>query len=178
MRRNVILLTICTLCVVVCVWLIVSSKKQTKPQRPNFTVVLKDSIYIEYGVDLTDTKPMLNIIESNVIDELKSSIPSNAEYFFEIDNSVPSFDFYERARILKWDEEGKELFPGTISVGAILGFHHMVGNSTEGMRAITQQNIEAGLEEVKPYQGSFTLKIGDYSETFNFDYYVIEVFLN
>lgn len=176
-KKWVVLLT-CVLLVSIVFWSVFKRSDNPKVEKPNFKVVLKESIYVEYGIDLNDPAPLLNIIESNVIDELESIIPSNAEYIFDIDNSKESYDFYERAKILGWDEEGKELFPGNFGVGDILGYHKMVGNSAEATKAITQKNEELGLEEIKPFKGEFTLKIGNYTEKFEFDYYVIEVFKN
>lgn len=47
---------------------------QNRITKPDFTIVLKESIYIEYGVDVYSDDTLLNIIESHVIDELKSEV--------------------------------------------------------------------------------------------------------
>ena len=177
-NRKKIVVVVSVLLISIIIWGYASMNNDTKVKKPKFKVVLKESIYIEYGVDLNDSNALLNVVESHVIDEVKSYIPSNAEFTFDIDNSEESFNFYERAKILRWDEEGKEVYPGYVSVGDILAFHKMVGNSVEGMKAITQKNEEFGLEEVKPHEGEFTLKIGNYYEKFDFEYYVVDFEIN
>lgn len=52
--------------------------------RPQFTIALKESIYVEYGVDLYNEQPLNNIIESDVIEEIYSSIPVHARYEFKL----------------------------------------------------------------------------------------------
>ncbi len=178
MKKRKIILILLTIAVFASVLIIKNYLRQKKITKPDFTIVLKESIYIEYGVDVYRDDTLLNIIESHVIDELKSEVPSNATYEYEIDNSKASFNYLDRAKALEWDKEGTEMFPGRLSNGAIPSFYYSAANSKAYMDALTSKNTQYGLEEIKPLNGNFIITIGEYSERIYFDYYVVDLEIN
>ncbi|QIK69450.1 hypothetical protein G7062_03700 [Erysipelothrix sp. HDW6C] len=170
-KRLCIFLSSSTLIIVVALaWYITQ-----KPKRPDFTVVLQERIFVEYNANVSP-ETVASLVQFYIVDWEKTDIPDIARYTLEIDSHVKSFNYRQRALQLGWDEEGRQITSNYTSVGDVTAFYYTIPGNVELFDVLVSADPSRNIEKIVPQTGHFTITIGDYSEGYDFEYYVIEVF--
>lgn len=143
----------------------------TKKDASHFNLQVNDRIYFEYDVDYDNPVTINNKIFKNITET--DSLELTFEYNFSTETK--SFNYYSRAQRLDWDKEGKEIVPGFTSVGAVTSFYYTVEGNDAAFDALIGANDAKFMPKAPHKTGQVTVSDGIGSETYEFDYYVIDV---
>ena len=143
----------------------------TKKDASHFNLQVNNRIYFDYDEDYSNKPQIVNPI---IFKNLTESGSRNLTFEYDFSTETKSFNYHSRAQRLDWGKKGKEIIPGFRSDGTIPPFYGTVDGNNVVFDALIGGNEAKFMPKAPHKTGHVIVSDGVNSETYEFDYYVIE----